>query len=149
NLDEARAVLLPHVPHSALVAGARPRRIRISTLLPESGRALPWAGHLGLSQLVHVYRRLFRVRATLLFTNTRAQAELWHRALESIWPEDPATLALHHGSLDPRLRAAAEQGLRAGTVRCVVATSSLDLGVDFPAVDQVMQIGRPMGVARL
>src|SRR5690606_15918781 len=117
--------------------------------LPESGRALPWAGHLGLSQLVHVYRRLFRVRATLLFTNTRAQAELWHRALESIWPEDPATLALHHGSLDPRLRAAAEQGLRAGTVRCVVATSSLDLGVDFPAVDQVMQIGSPKGVARL
>lgn len=149
NLDEARAVLLPHLPHNALVAGARPRRIRISTLLPEGGRALPWAGHLGLSQLVHVYKRLFQVRATLLFTNTRAQAELWHRALQSIWPEDPATLALHHGSLDPRLRAAAEQGLRVGTVRCVVATSSLDLGVDFPAVDQVMQIGSPKGVARL
>lgn len=89
------------------------------------------------------------MRATLLFTNTRAQAELWHRALESIWPEAPATLALHHGSLDPKLRAAVEQGLRDGTVRCVVATSSLDLGVDFPAVDQVLQIGSPKGVARL
>ncbi|CUI87742.1 ligase-associated DNA damage response DEXH box helicase [Achromobacter xylosoxidans] len=149
NLDEARAVLLPHAPGSALVAGARPRRMQISTLLPERSRALPWAGHLGLSQLERVFRRLFDVRATLLFTNTRAQAELWHRALESIWPEAPATLALHHGSLDPKLRAAVEQGLRDGTVRCVVATSSLDLGVDFPAVDQVLQIGSPKGVARL
>lgn len=149
NLDEARAVLLPHVPGSALVAGARPRRMQISTLLPERSRALPWAGHLGLSQLERVFKRLFDVRATLLFTNTRAQAELWHRALESIWPEAPATLALHHGSLDPKLRAAVEQGLRDGTVRCVVATSSLDLGVDFPAVDQVLQIGSPKGVACL
>ncbi|MFY2942605.1 ligase-associated DNA damage response DEXH box helicase [Achromobacter xylosoxidans] len=149
NLDEARAVLLPHAPGSALVAGARPRRMQISTLLPERSRALPWAGHLGLSQLERVFKRLFDVRATLLFTNTRAQAELWHRALESIWPEAPATLALHHGSLDPKLRAAVEQGLRDGTVRCVVATSSLDLGVDFPAVDQVLQIGSPKGVARL
>ncbi|KMJ90601.1 DEAD/DEAH box helicase [Achromobacter xylosoxidans] len=149
NLEEARAVLLPHAPGSALVAGARPRRMQISTLLPERSRALPWAGHLGLSQLERVFKRLFDVRATLLFTNTRAQAELWHRALESIWPEAPATLALHHGSLDPKLRAAVEQGLRDGTVRCVVATSSLDLGVDFPAVDQVLQIGSPKGVARL
>ncbi|MCV6906298.1 MAG: ligase-associated DNA damage response DEXH box helicase [Achromobacter xylosoxidans] len=149
NLDEARAVLLPHAPGSPLVAGARPRRMQISTLLPERSRALPWAGHLGLSQLERVFKRLFDVRATLLFTNTRAQAELWHRALESIWPEAPATLALHHGSLDPKLRAAVEQGLRDGTVRCVVATSSLDLGVDFPAVDQVLQIGSPKGVARL
>ncbi|MFJ1300645.1 ligase-associated DNA damage response DEXH box helicase [Pseudomonadota bacterium AL_CKDN230030165-1A_HGKHYDSX7] len=149
NLDEARAVLLPHRPDSASVAGARPRRVKISTLLPEPDRGLPWAGHLGLSQLARVYKRLFTVRASLLFTNTRAQAELWHRALESIWPEDPGTLALHHGSLSPALRQAAEQGLRDGSVRCVVATSSLDLGVDFPAVDQVLQIGSPKGVARL
>ncbi|HTJ98927.1 MAG TPA: ligase-associated DNA damage response DEXH box helicase [Bordetella sp.] len=149
NLEEARAVLLPHATDSPLVAGARPRKITVSTLLPERNGALPWAGHLGLSQLPRVFKRLFDVRASLLFTNTRAQAELWHRALESIWPEDPATLALHHGSLDPRLRAAAEQGLRDGSIRCVVATSSLDLGVDFPAVDQVLQIGSPKGVARL
>lgn len=149
NLAEARSVLLPHAPDSALVAGARPRRIAITTLLPERNAGLPWAGHLGLSQLPRVFKRLFDVRASLLFTNTRAQAELWHRALESIWPEDLATLALHHGSLDPRLRAAAEQGLRDGAIRCVVATSSLDLGVDFPAVDQVLQIGSPKGVARL
>ncbi|MBU2048623.1 MAG: DNA ligase-associated DEXH box helicase, partial [Gammaproteobacteria bacterium] len=61
----------------------------------------------------------------------------------------PATLALHHGSLDPALRRAAEEGLREGRLRCVVATSSLDLGVDFPSVDQVLQIGSPKGIARL
>lgn len=149
NLEEARDVLLPHAPGSALVAGARPRKIAISTLLPPRDAGLPWAGHLGLSQLSRVYQRLFEVRSSLLFTNTRAQAELWYRALESIWLDDPSTLALHHGSLDPKLRVAAEQGLRDGSMRCVVATSSLDLGVDFPAVDQVLQVGSPKGVARL
>lgn len=149
NLDEARSVLLPHAPDSPLVAGAAPRKVVISTLLPERNGALPWAGHLGLSQLPRVFKRLFDVRTSLLFTNTRAQAELWHRALESIWPEAASTLALHHGSLDPKLRVQAEQGLRDGVMRCVVATSSLDLGVDFPAVDQVLQIGSPKGVARL
>ncbi len=149
NLDEARAVLLPQVAEAAMVSGAPPRKVTVATLMPQGGRALPWAGHLGLSQLADVFERLFQVRASLLFTNTRAQAELWHRALESIWPEDLATLALHHGSLDPKLRATVENGLRDGSVRCVVATSSLDLGVDFPAVDQVLQIGSPKGVARL
>ena len=110
---------------------------------------MPWACHLGLSQLPRVVRMLGQVRSSILFTNTRAQAELWHQALSSIWLEAPATLALHHGSLDAGLRAQAEQGLRDGSVRCVVATSSLDLGVDFPAVDQVLQIGSPKGMARL
>jgi len=149
NLDEARAVLIPHMPDSVLVAGARPRKMTLSTLLPEADRGLPWAGHLGLSQLGSVYKRLFKAGTSLLFTNTRAQAELWHRALESIWLDDLATLALHHGSLDPKLRANVEQGLREGRLRCVVATSSLDLGVDFPAVDQVLQVGSAKGVARL
>ncbi|MBB4126419.1 ATP-dependent Lhr-like helicase [Xanthomonas translucens] len=149
NLDEARDVLLPHVPHAPIVAGVKPRTLTLETLTPASGERFPWAGHLGLAQLPRVLEKLFAVRTSLLFTNTRAQAELWHQALESVWPEDAQSLALHHGSLDPALRRAAEQGLRDGSLRCVVATSSLDLGVDFPAVDQVLQIGSPKGVARL
>ena len=90
-----------------------------------------------------------QARSSLLFTNTRAQAELWHQALAAVWPEEPDTLALHHGSLDPVLRQQVEDGLRAGALRCVVATSSLDLGVDFPEVEQVLQLGSPKGVARL
>ena len=79
----------------------------------------------------------------------RAVPELWHQALAAVWPEDADTLALHHGSLDPALRQQVEDGLRAGALRCVVATSSLDLGVDFPEVEQVLQLGSPKGVARL
>lgn len=149
NLDEARAVLLPHRPQAATVSGARPRLMTLESLLPEEGERFPWAGHLGLSQLSRVTERVFAARTSLLFTNTRAHAELWHQALAAVWPEDVATLALHHGSLDPALRARVEAGLRDGSLRCVVATSSLDLGVDFPAVDQVFQLGSPKGTARL
>lgn len=149
NLAQARDVLLPGQPRAAIVSGARPRRLTLQTLLPAQGERFPWAGHLGLSQLARVLDTLMSARTSLLFTNTRAQAELWHQALASVWPEDLSTLALHHGSLDPALRGAAEAGLREGTLRCVVATSSLDLGVDFPAVDQVLQLGSPKGVARL
>ncbi|MCF7751860.1 ligase-associated DNA damage response DEXH box helicase [Bacillus subtilis subsp. subtilis] len=149
NLEQAREVLLPDMPDAPLVAGARPRPVRLETLLPHHGERFPWAGHLGLSQLQRVLEKLLSVGTSLLFTNTRAHAELWHQALTAVWPEDPATLALHHGSLDPALRRQAEQGLREGRLRCVVATSSLDLGVDFPAVDQVLQIGSPKGIARL
>lgn len=149
NLEQARDVLLPHVPAAPILQAARPRTLTLDTLLPESGERFPWAGHLGLSQVQRVATRLRQARTTLLFTNTRAQAELWHRALAATWLDDPATLALHHGSLAPELRASVEQGLRDGRVRCVVATSSLDLGVDFPAVDQVLQVGSPKGMARL
>lgn len=149
NLEQARAVLLPHLPDAPLVGGTRARNVAVDTLRPSGGERFPWAGHLGLGQLPRVLDRLMAVRSSLLFTNTRAQAELWHQALSAVWPEDASTLALHHGSLDPALRTAAEQGLREGSMRCVVATSSLDLGVDFPAVDQVLQLGSPKGVARL
>lgn len=149
NLAEARDVLLPHAPDAPIIDAARPRSLTLETLLPDEGERFPWAGHLGLSQLQRVVARLQDVRSTLLFANTRSQAELWHKALQAVWLDDPALLALHHGSIDPALRQAAEQGLRDGSVRCVVATSSLDLGVDFPAVDQVIQLGSPKGLARL
>ena len=149
NLEEARDVLLPHAPRSAIVSSPLPRAVAVDTLLPDAGERFVWAGHLGLGQLPRVVERIFGARSSLLFTNTRAQAELWHQALAAVWPEDPSTLALHHGSLDASLRADAEQGLRDGRIRCVVATSSLDLGVDYPTVDQVFQIGSPKGVARL
>jgi len=149
NLDDAcRALLPPGVPPQVLSA-ARPRPMTLESLLPRDIVRFPWSGHLGLSQLAGVMARVMAVRTTLLFTNTRAHAELWHQALAAVWPEDPGTLALHHGSLDPAVRQQAEAGLREATLRCVVATSSLDLGVDFPSVDQVIQIGSPKGVARL
>lgn len=149
NLDEARDALLAPGTPAAVVSGAAARVVDVRSLLPDEGERFPWAGHLGLAQLPRVMAALEAAPTSLLFANTRAQAELWHRALQAVWPYPPDTLALHHGSLDPALRRAAEDGLRSGAVRCVVATSSLDLGVDFPAVDQVLQVGSPKGVSRL
>lgn len=149
NLEEARQVLLPHLRDAALVRAAVPRTLHMKTLLPPQGEHFPWAGHLGLSQVQTVVEQIAQARTTLLFTNTRAQAELWYEALQAVWLDDGQALALHHGSLDPSLRQQVEQGLREERVRCVVATSSLDLGVDFPTVDQVIQLGSPKGMARL
>lgn len=149
DLHEARDVLLPGQPDAPIVQGVRPRAVSVRSVLPDPGEHFPWAGHLGLAQLPRVLDALMQARSSLLFTNTRAQAELWHQALAAVWPEEPDTLALHHGSLDPVLRQQVEDGLRAGALRCVVATSSLDLGVDFPEVEQVLQLGSPKGVARL
>ncbi len=149
NLDQALQVLTGKDKNAVLIKGEISRPIVIETVLPEVGERFPWAGHLGLKQLPRVLNILMQARSSLIFTNTRAQAELWHQALNAVWPESIDTLALHHGSLDALLRHNVEDGLRSGTLRAVVATSSLDLGVDFPAVDQVLQIGSPKGLARL
>jgi ATP-dependent helicase Lhr and Lhr-like helicase len=149
NLDEALRTLVPQRGDALLVRGAAVRELQIDTVLPRGGERFPWAGHLGLRHLPRVLEAILAARSTLLFTNTRAQAELWHQALSAVWPDEPGQLALHHGSLDRGLRREAETGVRTGTLRCVVATSSLDLGVDFAAVDQVIQVGSPKGAARL
>jgi len=146
NLDEAMQTL---AGDGVLIGGSGNKKIQIQTALPDAGERFPWAGHLGLKQLARVLRAVLDVRSALVFANTRSQAELWHEALSAVWPEAPETLAVHHGSIDPKLRFAVEEGLRQGTLRCVVATSSLDLGVDFSSVDRVIQIGSPKGVARL
>ena len=146
NLDEALTAL---AGNGVLIGGGAAKRTLIQTALPDAGERFPWAGHLGLKQLARVLRAVLEVRSALVFANTRSQAELWHEALASVWPESPDTLAIHHGSIDPKLRFATEEGLRQGKLRCVVATSSLDLGVDFSSVDRVIQIGSPKGVARL
>ena len=132
-----------------LIAVRAPRRILIETALPPHIERFAWAGHLGLSQLGRVVEVASAARTVLVFTNTRSQAELWHEALASVWPHPPETLGIHHGSLDRGLRRKVEDDLRSGAVRCVVATSSLDLGVDFSSVDAVIQIGSTRGIARL
>lgn len=78
--------------------------------------------------------------ATLLFTNTRSQAERWYQALLEARPDWAGTIALHHGSLSGEVRGWVEAGLKAGTLKAVVCTSSLDLGVDFLPVEQVLQL---------
>jgi ATP-dependent helicase Lhr and Lhr-like helicase len=146
NLDEAMQAL---AGDGVLVGATSRKKFTIETALPEGGERFPWAGHLGLSQLPRVLGAVMEARTSLVFANTRSQAELWHEALASVWPESLDTLALHHGSIDPKLRFATEEALRVGALRCVVATSSLDLGVDFSSVDRVIQVGSPKSLARL
>ncbi len=115
-------------------------------LLPE-GR-LPWGGHMGLASAPEIYRRIASARVTIVFVNTRAQAELIFAAL---WRLNEAALpiAMHHGSLEIGLRRKVEAAMAAGKLRGVVATASLDLGIDWGDVDQVIQVGAPKGVSRL
>lgn len=142
------ALLGPGRPgHLIAVRGSRP--MVIETALPPRIERFAWAGHLGLSQLPRVVEAAGAARSVLVFTNTRSQAELWLEVIASVWPHAPETLAIHHDSLDCGLLRKVEDGLRSGAVRCVVATSSLDLGVDFASVDAVIQIGSARGIARL
>lgn len=147
NVEQAAQVLAGASGSVPLIGGEATSPPTIETLLPETVERFPWAGHMGLSNVEAVARRVQASASSLVFTNTRAQAERWHDALRRALPEHP--MALHHGSLDRAARAAAEEGLRDGSVRSVIATSSLDLGVDFSPVDLVVQIGGPKGVARL
>jgi ATP-dependent Lhr-like helicase len=148
NLDEAMSALLGPQQSGRLIAGDLRRDIDVDTLLPERVERFPQAGRTGLVQLPGVVRAIESAGSTLLFTNTRSQAELWYRGLESVVPFADR-IALHHGSINRKKRLAAESGLREGRLRCVVATSSLDLGVDFSPVEQVIQVGSPKGIARL
>ncbi len=109
---------------------------------------LPWSGHMALHSVNEVYARIRQAKTTLVFVNTRAQAELIFQALWRI-NDDNLPIALHHGSLAPEQRRKVEAAMARGGLRAVVATSSLDLGVDWAAVDLVVQVGAPKGASRL
>lgn len=151
NVQHASDVLLSGVPPSQRVSvrGHQPKSLVIDTLLPDRASRFPWAGHLGLSMLPHVVRELEESGTTLVFLNTRSQAELWYQALLDARPDWAGQIALHHGSLDRAVREWVEANLKNGALRAVVCTSSLDLGVDFLPVERVLQVGSPKGVARL
>ena len=148
HLDGAMHTLLGHAG-GTLVQGAVPKKLVIDTLLPDVLTRFPWAGHLGLSMLPQVVTEIASSVSTLVFTNTRSQSELWFQALLGARPDWAGLIALHHGSLDRSVREWVEAGLKSGALRCVVCTSSLDLGVDFLPVERVLQIGSSKGVARL
>ena len=155
NLEQARDALLgglgagaDRVP-SRIVRGVEPKSIVVDSLIPPTIERFPWAGHLGTQMVPQVVAAIEEGDSAIVFTNTRSQTEIWYQAILAARPDWAGTIALHHGSLDRRKRDWVEEGLRKGSLRCVVATSSLDLGVDFSPVDRVLQIGSPKGIARL
>jgi ATP-dependent Lhr-like helicase len=152
NLSDARHSLLglgPTAKQGPIVRGAEGKPVVVDALIPPVAERFPWAGHLGTQLVPQVVDAIEGARSTIVFTNTRSQTEIWYQAILAERPDWAGTIALHHGSLDRKTRDWVESAMRAGTLRCVVATSSLDLGVDFTPVDRVLQIGSPKGVARL
>jgi ATP-dependent helicase Lhr and Lhr-like helicase len=149
DLPQALQTLLGPGNDGGLIRAPQPKHYEIDALLPTSLERFPWSGHLGLQLLPQVIERIDASRSTLVFTNTRSQAELWYQALVTTRQDWLTTTAIHHGSIDAKIRRKVEDGIKEGWLRCVVCTSSLDLGVDFPPVDQVLQIGSPKSVSRL
>jgi ATP-dependent Lhr-like helicase len=147
NLDEAMATLCG--PGGTLVRGRIDKALVIDTLPPAEPGRFSWGGHLGAQMQQPVVDEIERSGPTLVFTNTRSQAEIWYQLLLAARPDWAGLVALHHGSLDKATREWVEAGLKAGQLKAVVATSSLDLGVDFLPVERVLQIGSAKGVARL
>jgi ATP-dependent Lhr-like helicase len=149
NLDEAREALLGVGVAGRVVRGVEPKKVVVDALIPPWTERFPWAGHLGTQMLPQVIEAIEEGESAIVFTNTRSQTEIWYQAILAARPDWAGVIALHHGSLERKTRDWVEKGLREGRLRCVVATSSLDLGVDFSPVDRVLQIGSPKGVARL
>jgi len=126
------------------VADCAPPRL---SMLVHDGR-LSWSGHMGVATAPSLMQRIRAAGTTIVFVNTRAQAEL---IFQELWKQNTPTLpiALHHGSLEVSQRRKVEAAMATGKLRAVVATSSLDLGIDWGSVDQVIQVGAPKGVSRL
>jgi ATP-dependent Lhr-like helicase len=120
----------------------------VDALIPATMERFPWSGQIGLRLLPDVVRAIEEGETALVFTNTRATAEIWYQALLAERPDWAGIMALHHGSMDRGSREWVEDGLREGKLRCVVCTSTLDLGVDFTPVDRVLQVGSPKSVGR-
>lgn len=125
-----------------------PARVAPNIQILKSGERVPWAGHMALYAMPEIYAEISKCRMSIIFVNTRAQAEL---IFQNLWKINDKNLkiGLHHGSLDLALRRKVEDNMARGQLDCVVATSSLDLGIDWAEVDLVVQIGAPKGVSRL
>lgn len=149
NVEEAAQTVVGTDQPFEIITAELPRPVILETAIPAQVDAFPWQGHLGLEMLPHVLEVIDRSSSTLVFTNTRSQAERWFQAIEAARPQLASHLGLHHGSVHRDVRQAVEDGLKTGTYRAVVATSSLDLGVDFAPLEEVIQIGSIKGIARL
>ena len=147
--DALRRWLVPQNPPGAMAdsitvgGGAKP----VITIL-DSARHVPWSGHSARYAIPEIYEAIRRHRTTLLFVNTRSQAELLFQELWRV-NEETLPIALHHGSLDVGLRRKVEKAMEANALRAVVATSTLDLGIDWGDVDLVVHVGAPKGASRL
>ncbi|MBB4078976.1 ATP-dependent Lhr-like helicase [Lewinella aquimaris] len=149
NMQEALDVLVPAGTRERIIIRAKAsKETEMITVMPDEIETFPWAGHLGIKLLEKVVPIIYESGSTLIFTNTRSQCEIWYQRLLEADPDLSGAIAMHHGSISRELRDWVEDALHQGTLKAVVCTSSLDLGVDFRPVETIVQIGSPKGVAR-
>ena len=150
NMDDAINVLLHGVNEDAIavIKADIDKEVEVNCLVPDVIEKFPWAGHLGLTMIEKVVPIIESSKSTLIFTNTRAQSEIWYQKILEAKPELAGIMAMHHGSISREMRHWVEEALYDGRLKAVVCTSSLDLGVDFRPVETIVQIGSPKGVSR-
>jgi ATP-dependent Lhr-like helicase len=130
-----------------LIAGEKGAPPEVEILLPQEA-SVPWGGHAAVWAIPQLYEVIRRNRTTLVFTNTRFLAEL---IFQQLWDvnDDTLPIGIHHGSLSKEARRKVEGAMARGDLRALVATASLDLGVDWGDIDCVVQMGAPKGSSRL
>ena len=114
----------------------------------KSKERIPWSGHMATYAINEIYKEITKSKLTIIFVNTRAQAEYMFKNLWLINIKKKK-IAIHHGSLEQKLRLKVERNLSKGLIDCVVATSSLELGLDYGDVEKIIQVGAPKGINRL
>ncbi|MFS8036810.1 ligase-associated DNA damage response DEXH box helicase [Xanthobacter sp. AM11] len=147
--DDLRRYLVPQdeagdLAELVMAQGGAPPDVRMM----ETAAPMPWASHMALHAVRDIYGLLAANRLSLIFVNTRRQAEFIFQELWRINDLD-LPIALHHGSLAVEQRRRVEAAMAAGKLKAVVATSSLDLGIDWGDVDLVVNVGAPKGASRL
>lgn len=149
NLEQALEVLTGYTAQrrTLIISGLR-KEIEVQAVLNKQVETLPWGGHLGIKLLEALVPLIDQSRSVLLFTNTRAQCEIWYQRLLDAAPHLAGLMAMHHSAISRDLRDWVEDALYEGRLKVVVCTSSLDLGVDFHPVETVVQVGSPKGIAR-
>ncbi|MEE4201109.1 ligase-associated DNA damage response DEXH box helicase [Erythrobacter sp.] len=154
NPEAFREWLAPQPPEAQgeiraadLVLGEPGAPPDVEILLPEEAR-VPWGGHAATWAIPQLYEEVKRNRTTLIFANTRFLAEY---LFQHLWEanEDHLPVGVHHGSLSVEARRRVESAMARGELRALVATASLDLGVDWGDIDCVVQMGAPKGSSRL
>ena len=148
NKKLAREVLLGPTEKFTVIEAKIKKKIKVHSLLPKTMERFPWRGHLGIHLVPQVVKLIKKNKSTLIFTNTRAQCEIWFHRLLDIAPDLAGSIAMHHSSIDKKIRLWVEESLRNESLKVVVCTSSLDLGVDFSPVENCIQIGSPKGIGR-
>lgn len=151
NMDESLQVLLGNWyeerEHSIIRSDIKKQYI-VESVFPDELETLPWSGHLGIRLLDKIIPILLKSESTLIFLNTRGQAEIWYQKLLEHSPDFAGVVAIHHGSMSKETRHWVEDALYDGRLKVVICTSSLDLGVDFRPVETIVQVGGPKGVSR-